>query len=1072
MEVQQPNNFERIKDLAVGDPVFFVTSDGREMVGAFSRLGERGNEVVVLTDNEGRLFPQKVQLDTVHKVTSESLAERLPKSVSIPRGSARVTVQITGSLWDTTQNKVFLQWTENGNEVGSYFDFNKIGIATAEQVTVVEKALDSKPEVAVEALPNTPENAPTIVVAADKEKEVESSITPALESVEVVMKKFDFRNLVERNDFDVYVRERVHSIQSRVWAQFEKNTPAIGGLQVADGDILQAIASAHAFYKGNVRDQLKRYENSLRDPSKKPLDVAVFTKQILHTYEIIKRQLAVVEAALVATTRESADQDIDLETIPSSVSVVGVTESVPVVENVAFDAEKTRADMIAWLQESGFAKKHIQIQIQKIDEAIARHKTNPDECKKQLQIIDERLKLRWNEENKKPLISASEIEAQADAVDAFLRLHVRNRELSNDVRDKLVENRKALLRLYQAIQAVAEPNPRESDAVTRETILRKYSNQAQSIFHWLQKTMNQVPALIPGVADVVESRAVVDKMTDTVVTEEVLPIVSEEIIVSPEALTAEKEDLVQVPSTPVLPDNSLTVETVSSEATTAEPKESETPAFIRPSRYSNKLVQFAEEAQGEDIYASEEGRLSALSEAKLVQRKSEASLVDVATESPVEHTPPILGTLFLSSEDRVISPASESLDTPALHEIEDQLRVPTDSPTGPAVALIRTEDVPVSEAAPNIKHTTNMTERSRTEGVGLPIDERLRTLRQAKDAYVAALMKAIRFKTIPQRREYAGFQEGALAAVETTEKVYKTLFSNLTYELAQNVSSKFALQKDAQVTQLERDFFHEPTTLAQQFTNIARLFGKRIKLVPEHPVTRPEAQPLRTESAFEKSPIAPLPGVTRPSILIETPDENIDFIKSEQNGDVSFEQYRGVEKVPLSEYLKPDTEIQSGLLDLSDEAREPVSRIDIEAVAESVAKSELTLPKIYGYLNQFPGGKEALSDNVKEWIYTTEGLFGSRQNTLGRSFFTSAQLTTPYEALKSKTVQEILSLKNRKSGAAHALEELHITSAGFAVWADRIAQFILNHPDIDIHRMPLREVVEILYATEQLGRGA
>jgi hypothetical protein len=353
---------------------------------------------------------------------------------------------------------------------------------------------------------------------------------------------------------------------------------------------------------------------------------------------------------------------------------------------------------------------------------------------------------------------------------------------------------------------------------------------------------------------------------------------------------------------------------------------------------------------------------------------------------------------------------------------------------------------------------------------------------------VQALSRAISVKTsVRKNRELAQagerdqFVESSQLAAEAAGTAYYQLLSTLSSHMVSGVSSKFTLEKDTAVTKLERQFDGEQD-LAYHIKNVAGILAKRLFAKNQNATSRTFVPP-----TLHRAPLGEVERATpHESIRVTVPiDQGIRFdVPATPIGETgSILQYPDVEDIPDDERVSFPKIKSIGNITEADISKvvRPVSNPPV-AITPSFQESSVTptaperaplvaldLPKIYQYLDHFPGGRDALSDDVKEWIYQAEGLFGSRPHVLGRSFFTQAQLATPYDALKGKTVREILTLQKSKSGFAHALALLHLTPAAFAVWADRLAQFELHHPDINISMLSLEEAVEILFAVDKIG---
>jgi hypothetical protein len=163
-----------------------------------------------------------------------------------------------------------------------------------------------------------------------------------------------------------------------------------------------------------------------------------------------------------------------------------------------------------------------------------------------------------------------------------------------------------------------------------------------------------------------------------------------------------------------------------------------------------------------------------------------------------------------------------------------------------------------------------------------------------------------------------------------------------------------------------------------------------------------------------------------------------------------------------------DTELSDVVRPVGDTLQNGESR-SIESV--STPESALTLETLYGFRDQFPGGREAFSDAVEKWAYGNEGAHAIPSAAQVR-YFTNVHWVDPYQALsdhkKGKSVAEILAIHTSRAGSAHSLEDLKITREGFNVWANLLTQFKLNHPTVDIHALSFAEATDMLFAADRL----
>ncbi len=862
-----------------------------------------------------------------------------------------------------------------------------------------------------------------------------------------------------------------------------------------------------------------------------PIPTKTIERPVIIEAESVSVVPVIEEASLVEKKLVPAQV---LEPVVAAAPEVATPESTSEKSEV-FNVEKIQKLIEEVLEKSGYT----ELEKQKIRLHVKRrldlHKRDPQKQEEALMEYFHRLAQDWEYENEEPLMLPDQLILDMAPLNTFLGNPANRQKISASVYLKLVQLQKKLVGAYTQLQAVDAPNPSESDPKTRKNILRKYTNiargalaEADAIINTPDKSLLEASAIPESPkldeSDVLQSTErepvrVVDIAQSLIemVEKGTYPPQLKNLLVAQINATieqykdhpAERDRALQV-ILDRLSENQ-TVRLAQNFSPAEETKDpTGTPRTAGTNPFISYIIQQARQASEQPAQVGEPMKdgLSPLS----TNAEPEPLTDSQSSVTPTEALPTPVQPLQLTPAMRISTP-------PAIEtEITAPLSTRMPIPSGPAIQMIRTEDVPLSENTPNVERPRVRDGRSRPENA-LPMDEKLYALRRAKDSYIQALTEAIKIKTVHQkdtafvyRDAYDQFMEGALATIATTRSAYDTLLSAAQVQLVQDVSSKFSIPKDSEVANLERNFYDEGSVTVERIKNAAGVLARGFAFLPTYAAKRAvssllhvdilkeeaeerRAERLRTDPILQKPPVAPLPGVQRTysKLADEVPaDRDMSFIVPEPQGEApipeSPAEYSEAEDIADSERVAfptpqsidldiPDAEFSAVVRPVGDMvpsndsgAAERFSVSSHVAESGSLPESALTLEKIYGFRDQFPGGREAFSDKKQEWIYTAEGLHGIRPEARIQFYFGDALRADPYRALADKSVQEILLLQKRRSGIHADLEKLHITEAGFGVWAKRLEQFVYNHPTFDIHALSLAQAVDILFAADRLTR--
>jgi hypothetical protein len=1041
-------------------------------------------------------------------------------------------------MWDSAQNKVFLQWTENGKEVGSYVDYNEIGAATAEEIAALEKVPEFKSEDSV------------LVTLPDIGTKY-AQVTEVISDTEIKIAWLDGgERLVQRTVApEVLAKATAEEILQRVKSGVLVNIP--------DGEnARKTVTSVSPGLHGDGMLTLKWYEGdklqsgrfNFNDINVVPPQSEAPTKSkenppataetevspdTVHTGEsesllskegvesIVPMQLSPEEMKQLFDLRNAEKRNelynyVRVRTLRAQKLVDAQLEKFkPGIDNWR-DAEGKplksvpRRDGLQAMQTvNAFYKGSFTAQFNRYEDSLRDSSKRPLDVeaftnqiadtyriiRKQLSIVDESLRLEALERQSRepsvapvPTMEASEQVATSSISEAVVPSEAVTPENENIT----VED---LKRLFEEVLEKTGYDESVKQQIRAQLKIRlghykndpeKHKKALMEYFHRLAQDweyQNEAPLM--------EADQLADAME---------PLNS--FLGDP----ANRQKFSSINYLTLLEQKRKLALAYRKLQEVDEPNPSESDPKTRKN-ILRKYTNIATKALAKADAIMNTPDQSMLGVPRVAEETGSAEPV-AANPEPAEMVPPPAIEIPGVTADEVEVAEEAANPTKAVPGSESTTRVQTEVllstkmpiPDGPAVEMIRTEEVLVSENAPKIERPI-MSEKV------LPLDEKFRALRLAKNNYVDALSKAIQSKTIPKRGEFRRFEEGALRAVETAQKAYDTLFTGLTRELVRDVSSKFAIQKDAEVSKLERVFYDESGVTAERLKNVARMLGKGINFLPEYTAKRlvsqllnvdilkqeakqKKAEQIRKNPIFQKPPVAPLPGVTRP-IFSEMAtkvddDKEMSFIEPEKatSPDLQrsepFRQYEGIVDVPDSERVSfPTTKNIGDITDadffdilrpIQDETTPSFSQgIAPESVPETTPKAALTTERVYEFMEKFTGGEKALADDVEKWVRKVEGVYRILPpDVRSSSFFAVHEYVDPYEALSKKSVADILSQAKNRIALSHELASQRINPNGFKLWADRLQQFTNRFPDIDTRKLPFTKAVAMMYATEEL----